>query len=326
MSRPLRIEYPWACYHVMNRGAARQRIFQNDNHYEIFVKLLSEIYNRFQIKIHAYCLMPNHYHLLIQTPLSNLSKAMRHIDSLYTRRHNVLQKRDGPLFRGRFKSVLVDSEKYLLKLSRYIHLNPVAAKMVCNAEEYKWSSCRAYLNKKIKPYWLSTEETLSKFGCDWQTRKYREFLFEGVDEELDSFFKKLRLLPILGSEAFTKNISDIYLQDNKLSPEIAQQKNLVKRYTIDQIMQVAADYYKVELDQLRQVKRKAGNKARQMAIYLSCQLSGDKYFMIAEKFTNITVAGVAKVQQRIASKVLIDNSINKEIFLLKANLMSFVKI
>ena len=146
----------------MNRGAAKQLIFHNANHYKIFIQLLNELHKRFQIRVHAYCLMPNHYHILLQTPLANLSRAMRHLDSLYTRRYNLLQKRDGPLLRGRFKSVIVDNENYLLRLSRYIHLNPVTANMVTHAEDCLWSSYRAYLNDKTKPDWLLTNEILNK--------------------------------------------------------------------------------------------------------------------------------------------------------------------
>ena len=124
MSRALRIEYEGAWYHIMNRGAGKQIIFHNETHYNLFLKLLSEIHNRYRIEVHAYCLMNNHYHLLIRTPLANLSRAMRHINGVYSQRYNGLQKTDGPLFRGRFKSIIIDSENYLLRLSRYIHLNP----------------------------------------------------------------------------------------------------------------------------------------------------------------------------------------------------------
>jgi REP element-mobilizing transposase RayT len=122
MARPLRILYENAWYHVMNRGASRIKTFYNDDNYKLFLDLLSDTYQRFNLETHAYCLMPNHYHLLVRTPLANLSRCMRHIDGLYTQKFNRIGKRDGALFRGRYKAILIDADSYLLQLSRYIHL------------------------------------------------------------------------------------------------------------------------------------------------------------------------------------------------------------
>jgi len=187
MARPLRIEYEGAWYHVINRGAARQSIFTKKIHYELFLHLLLEINRRFQVEIHAYCLMPNHYHLLIRTPRPNLSNAMRHLNSLYTRRFNLSTKRDGPLLRGRFKSIIVDSDNYLLQLSRYIHLNPVKAGLVKRPQQFPWSSYLFYLDRKRKPNWLFCNETLNRFGQRLQGMKYQLFINEGIDKEIDSF-------------------------------------------------------------------------------------------------------------------------------------------
>src|SRR5438105_9383616 len=108
MARPLRIEYENAWYHVMNRGARSQSIFKNDSHRELFLALLQEIQQRFEVELHAYCLMSNHYHLLIRTPRANLGRAMRHLDGVYTQLYNKSLFIDGPLFRGRYKSCLID--------------------------------------------------------------------------------------------------------------------------------------------------------------------------------------------------------------------------
>ena len=129
MTRPFRKEYPGGWYHVMNRGACRQPIFRDDKHQQMFLDLLKEIVQTHSIEIHAYCLMGNHFHMLIHTPIGNLSRAMQQLSSIYTRRYNNLTKRDGPLFRGRFKSIIVGSDRYVLKLTRYIHLNPLRPKL-----------------------------------------------------------------------------------------------------------------------------------------------------------------------------------------------------
>jgi putative transposase len=127
MARPLRIMYAGAWYHVMNRGTARQFIYHTDDQRHLFLSL---IHLRYQAEIHAYCLMGNHYHLLIRIQRPNLDRIMRHLDGIYTQRYNKSLNRDSPLFRSRYKSCLIEAENYLLQTSRYIHLNPVVAKLV----------------------------------------------------------------------------------------------------------------------------------------------------------------------------------------------------
>jgi len=241
MARPLRIEYEGAWYHVMNRGASRQNVFKTKKHYELFLQLLLEIHRRFQVEIHAYCLMPNHYHLLIRTPLPNLSNALRHINSLYTRRFNVLSKRDGPLFRGRFKSIIVDSENYLLQLSRYIHLNPVKAGLVTKPNQFQWSSYPFYINPKNKPAWLYCGETLNRFSKHLRRKQYQLFVNEGIDKELDSFYQKIQRIPILGSEAFSSTITKKYLINRPVDIEINELRHAVKAQlpTIELIFQIS---------------------------------------------------------------------------------------
>lgn len=150
MSRPLRIEYENACYHVMNRGRSRQRIFHDDRYFEEFLNTLEEAHQRFGLQVLCYCLMSNHYHLLVKTPEANLGRAMRHINGVYTQRYNRLKKSDGSLFRGRYKAISVEEDSYQLQLSRYIHRNPIDAGMVKQLENYPWSSYPFYIkNKKI---------------------------------------------------------------------------------------------------------------------------------------------------------------------------------
>ena len=127
MARPLRIQYPDAWYHVMNRGRNRAKIFYSRADYTAFIELLKDASSLWNIRIAAYCLMSNHYHLLVQTPEANLSRYMRHINGLYTQYFNRTYKSDGQLFRGRYKSIVIDGDSYLPELIRYIHRNPPAA-------------------------------------------------------------------------------------------------------------------------------------------------------------------------------------------------------
>ena len=167
MARPLRIEYPGAYYHVMNRGLSRRDIFLEDKGREQFLDLLSDISRLWKVEIFAFCLMDNHYHLLLQTPKGALPRAMRHLDGIYTQRFNRVHHRDGPLFRGRYKAILIDAEEYFLSVVRYIHRNPVMARVVSDLDRYRWSSHRGYLYKTERPVWLSTQSVLSRFGRLW---------------------------------------------------------------------------------------------------------------------------------------------------------------
>ena len=203
MSRPLRIEYEGAWYHVMNRGRARQTIFPGRASYEAFLATLAEAAHRFRLGIHAYCLMPNHYHLLVQTPLGNLSRAMRHVDGLYTQRYNRLEETDGPLFRGRYKAILVDADAYLLSVSRYIHRNPVEAEppLVADLADWPWSSYPAYLGRASAPAWLETGTVLGALNAT-DPAGYRGFVESGVEEAIERFYANQRATPILGDETF----------------------------------------------------------------------------------------------------------------------------
>src|SRR5512135_2237813 len=140
MARPLRIEYPGALHHITARGNARKRIYKNDADREAFLETLRDVVKRFGWVCHAYCLMDNHYHLLIETPEGNLSRGMRQLNGIFTQRLNRRHGRVGHLFQGRFKAIVVERESYLLELCRYVVLNPIRAGMVTHLERYPWSS------------------------------------------------------------------------------------------------------------------------------------------------------------------------------------------
>jgi len=164
MARPLRVEYPGAYYHVINRGNAGEDIFKNDRDKEKFLQYLAITVERFSIVIHSYCLMSNHFHLLIQTQEANLSKAIQWLNVSYATYFNKKGQRQGHLFQGRFKAVLIEADEYLEQLSRYIHLNPVQAKIVATPVEFLWSSYPVFIGKAKNPEWLTTGEILGHFG------------------------------------------------------------------------------------------------------------------------------------------------------------------
>jgi putative transposase len=299
MTRPLRILYANAWYHVMNRGASRITIFHDHHDYKTFLNILSQVCSRYRFEIHAYCLMPNHYHLMICTPLSNLSQGMRHLDGLYTKYHNKKYGKDGSLFRGRYKAILIDAENYLLRLSKYIHLNPTRAKLVQHPAKYPWSSYKFYSRNIKFPNWLHKNEILSRFGTKQQKSKYRLFVMEGRDNELEIFYHKLKLLPVLGTDAFRKQINEIYLKENSYLREMPEYKRIPPCPTIIQICTRVANYYNVPIETLYIVDRKKGNQPRTIAIYLAAELSGNKFTAIANFFKHISNSGISQIIRRI---------------------------
>ena len=164
MARPLRVEFPGAFYHVINRGNAGKAIFRSNRDRETFLEYLGTTVERFGIKVHTYCLMTNHYHLLIETPEANLSRAVQWLNVSYAAYFNRKRQRCGHLFQGRFKSILVDADTYLKHLSRYIHLNPLRANMVEQLVSHPWSSYPAFVGKAKAPDWLERDWLLSLFG------------------------------------------------------------------------------------------------------------------------------------------------------------------
>lgn len=215
MSRPLRIQYPGAVYHVMNRGNAHQDIFRHPDHYQLFTRCISETIELWELKLHAFSLMPNHYHLLVETPMGNLSRAMRHLNHVYTQRFNRLTGRDGHLFRGRYKSVLVEEDAYLVELLRYIHLNPVRAGIVKNPEQHEWTSHCYYL-KENRMDFLTTSRLLGYFGRrkNLARRKLHEFVMAGVPVELEMRLSGQRWPSVLSSENFEEWIKWNFVKDS----------------------------------------------------------------------------------------------------------------
>ena len=182
MSRPLRLEFPNALYHVTSRGDRREGIYEDDTDRIAFLNIFASVIDQFNWSCFAYCLMDNHYHLLVQTPDANLSKGMRQLNGVFTQAYNRRHNKTGHLFQGRYKAILVDEDAYLLELSRYIVLNPVKARMVKLAGNWQWSSYQAMTGKIAAPQWLSVNYLLSQFSKQRKTaiRKYEEFVADGV--------------------------------------------------------------------------------------------------------------------------------------------------
>lgn len=203
MARPLRLEFPGALYHVTSRGNARADIFLDDADRRIFLRVLRSTISRYRWLLHAFCLMGNHYHLLLETPQPNLSRGMRQLNGVYTQCFNRRHQRVGHVLQGRFTAILVQRETYLLESARYVPLNPVRAGFVASAEQWPWSSYRATAGYEPAPPWLSIATVLERFAPEPNRAalRFREFVLAGLGTERP--WEALRG-QILGSEPFAQ--------------------------------------------------------------------------------------------------------------------------
>lgn len=292
MPRPLRIEFENACYHVMNRGRGRQTIFHSPDYYHAFLTTLDEASRRFGLEIHAYCLMGNHYHLLLRTPRANLARCMRHINGLYTQRYNRLRHTDGPLFRGRYKSILVDADTYFLPLTRYIHRNPIETNppLVPHLKDYAWSSYPAYTRSASAPQWLAQELTHELLGRKQKISAYRAYVEQGIDDEIAAYYSKIRLAPILGTDKFINEA----LKNSESEDKAKINKLLGRIPAIDEIVAAVSQAFDVATESIiiSRRGRHSKNIARWMAVYLCREIGDYRLQAIAEAFGMSHSSGV----------------------------------
>jgi REP element-mobilizing transposase RayT len=228
MARPLRIEFPGAVYHITSRGNARQAIFIDDEDRGRFLDVLRMVVERFQWLCHAYCLMENHYHLLIETRNANLSKGMRELNGVYTQGFNQRYRRVGHLFQGRYKAVIVEKDNHLLSLCRYVVLNPVRVGLIKRPEHWKWSSYRATIGLAKRLSFLTIDWVLSQFGGRKRVamEKYRRFVMEGINKE--SPWETLKGQIFLGTDEFIKQLRGL-LDEKQRIKEVPRVQRYVAR-------------------------------------------------------------------------------------------------
>ncbi len=302
MSRPLRIEFPQAYYHIMNRGLAYQAIFTDRPDRLGFLALLEECHRMWGMRVLAYCLMDNHYHLLIQTPDANLSRIMRHIDGLHTQRYNRKHGRDGPLFRGRYKSIVIDAEEYLLGVARYIHHNPVAAGLAPSPEKYPWSSCREYLKRGKGPRWLDRQQLLDRFSKEGRREAFLAFMRSKMDEPIRAFYAKKRWAPVLGSAKFTHGLRERIKQRYREHEEVPEAKQYV-RLDARTCLGVVTRVYGQAMDLLLRGRRGQRNEARAMAMYVCRTMAGMKQEAIAKIFGVRGYSAVSSTINRVRGAI-----------------------
>ena len=324
MSRALRIQFKNAWYHVMNRGAAFRSIYLNNKDREKFLTVLETVTKQYDIEIHAYCLMTNHYHLLIKTQLPNLSNAMRYLNSMYARHFNTSHRSDGPIFKGRFKATIVSDDEYLLHVSRYIHLNPQKANMVQIAEDYAWSSCAAYTNNSCAPVWLKTEIILDFFD-DNKCLQYLAYMHQDdallheIDKKYDN---EEKWISVLGNNEFESAIKKNFKQSRK---EIVHNLELKKTkedvfLNIDQIKETVAKHFKVKKHSLKRQKIMETNLPRAVAIFLARTVGKFQLSEISQAFKNHSSSSVSMAIWKIKKKMFEDVVFMQEINQLEVGL------
>jgi putative transposase len=299
MARPLRIEYPGAWYHVMNRGRRSESIFLDEEDYGLFVDLLIEVSEIFKVNVAAYCLMKTHYHILLQTPDGNISRCMRHLNSLYTQRYNRKHGCDGQLFRGRYKSILVCDDSHLLQLVRYIHKNPVRAGLVKDISDYDWSSHKGYLSYGKQWNWLYKDHIFSMITPKKRGRlkPFIDFMEEDDSEEVTRLFSLNKLPSFFGPESFITGVREKYYF-TKRSYEVPESKSLAP--ASDRIISTVCKHYGVSFNQLLGTRRGISNEPRNIAVYLLRQIRGETLYNIGEQFNIKAYSTVSSIIRRVS--------------------------
>jgi putative transposase len=303
MARALRITFPGAFYHVTSRGNERKAVFKSKRDREKFLEYLESATLRYDARIYAYCLMDNHYHLLLETPSGNLPQIMRHINGAYTTYFNVKRERSGHLFQGRYKAILVDIDEYAKELSRYIHLNPVRAKIVQTPEKYSWSSYQFYIGKQKPAEWLYCDFILGYFGKKISSAQmgYQEYVSALAFQEYDSPLEQVVSSTLLGSADFVAYIKDNFISAKKPDKELPALKELVQKASTQDIFETVESAFSLDEALARNVK-----------MYLCQKYTGKKLKEIGLQF-GIGESGVSQSCKRVAQKIAKDKKLKKNI-------------
>ena len=311
MARKPRLHYPGAVYHAMLRGNGGQRIFADDEDRYRFYLFLQEATARFGHRIHAFCLMDNHVHLAIQVGEKPLSRIMQNLGFRYTQWMNSRQKKVGHLFQGRYKAILVDADSYLVELVRYIHLNPVRAKIVKAPDNYLWSGHRAYMGYEILP-WLSTDWVLSQFSQRVKTAraKYNEFVQNGSDEgRRQEFHSGTSEGRILGGDSFIEEALE--------KAEQAERKAV----TIDEVIEKVGKLYGLSEKEIAAGgKQRHRAEARGMIAFLVREINGLSLTDLSRTIKR-DVSSLSEAAEKISDSSRMDGELAKRKKILSEDLL-----
>jgi REP element-mobilizing transposase RayT len=296
----------------MNRGRRAESIFSDKQDYLMFIDLLIEISDMWNVNVAAYCLLPNHYHILLQTPDGNISRCMRHLNSVYTQRYNRRYGYDGQLFRGRYKSILVCDDSHLLQLVRYIHKNPVKVNLAKDLSDYQWSSYTGYLSYAGKWKWLHKDYIFSMITPKKRGRlkPFNEFMQEDDSEEVKKLFSFKKLPLFFGPENFITAIKEKYYF-KKNTYEIPESRSLAP--TTDAIISAVCEDYGVTFNELLIARRGIFNEPRNIAVYLLRQIRGENLNNIGELLNIEAYSTISSMIRRVSRLNKYDIKIKNQI-------------
>ena len=308
MGRPLRIEYPGAFYHVTSRGNEKRAIFLTQGNFERMIGYLESAAERYGAQIHCFCLMSNHYHLLLETPRGNLHQILHHLNTGYTNYFNAKTGRLGHLFQGRYRAILVDKDHYALELSRYIHLNPVRARLMKDPLLYPWSSYQDYAAGRKGRDWVTTEWILGQISRnEKRARKgYRKFVREVTGKEVKDPLEQAVSSAILGSEEFVDWVREKWVEKRAYHRDIPSLRQLSKW----------PGFLSIE----REAERLFGERAdesRRVALYLSHRLSGQSLGKIGSHFGGVGPSAVSQNTRRFEERLKEDPKLAAKVDQLK---------
>jgi putative transposase len=312
MARPLRVEFEGALYHLTGRGNARQRIFADDKDCAKFVQLLTESLQRYDVALHGYVLMGNHYHLIAETRRANLGRWMHWLTTAYTVYFNRRRRQVGHLFQGRYKSIVVEAEGYLLSLSRYVHLNPVRGKVIGRGDpverrkrlrSWRWSSYRGYSGLAKPEPWVTRERVLGEIGGAARERRlrYRRFVEEGLLREIESPLEAVQWQTALGRKNFLQRLKDHVEKKAQAHRELPALRQLRRRSEAESILECVARAYGCSKQALSK-RGTRGNEARAAAMVLVWDCCGLSLREIGELFGGAGYTAVAQMVGRTREK------------------------
>jgi REP element-mobilizing transposase RayT len=310
----LRVEFEGAFYHITSRGNLRENIFFKKRDKEKFLEILKRTKDRYGYQLHAYALMDNHYHLLIETPKANISQIMQNINTSYTVYINRKYKRSGHLFQGRFKGIIVDKESYLVELSRYIHLNPVRARITERPEQSKWTSYKAFINKRTDNGMVTTEDTLTYFSKKRAdaVKAYKMFVESGIGGG-DNPFEDVEAGLVLGRDNFIEGVLDLLSKINN-DAEIPQLRQLRVDVPAEKVIQCCSRFYGMKEEDL--IARGKGKIERQAAIYMVKVHSNKRTNREIGEYFGIKGPAVSGIIKAVERRMMKDKRLRKDIELL----------
>lgn len=306
MARPLRMEFEGALYHVMARGIERRNLFMQERDHARFLSDLFAVRAKYGLVVHAYCLMTNHYHLMIETPRANLSRSMQALQTRYTVWFNRGHRRVGHLFSGRYKAILVEKEAYGLELSRYIHLNPLRAGLCDKPEAYSYSSLCHFISRTVPgDIPLDREWTLGQFHRSERRAQgfYRRFVADGMEGAGRDLASEVRAGGVLGGEAFWERVGRMvdgrYAGKDLDVPEARAIRG--RGWGVKEIVPVVAEVWRIPVEAVR--RRDGEQPARAVAMYLATRRGTETYGEIGRALDGVQYSAVAKAADRMKGRL-----------------------